>query len=504
MAPVAVDHEPRYLPVAVVATHGIAVMALTAVVCRGLYCSYWDLTPSQGARARQASRARLVPVFAALAALSLVVATKSAADYAALSYRVWADERGFESDGRFPYLSGNVTRWLSDTPIYRDAREIVSEKARRLFWGRQVDLGMTTWTLLLSIEGRRRRIPYTWAYFCLAQMASLSFAQNLFYVALLLTPTPLPLGSGAEGRGRLAQVLGRVFPSKPSNWFPSPVASTSVLYLGCAVMALLPETSGSIVLRITSLALLAIPTVAPLSWGAVYSPPHGAHDTHTKTFRTFSLATFVMYALGAGYALAYNAPDSHYHRHSIRMPLDTARRSEWERASTAVAKVLGSTADHPVVAAAGRDVLLSALALGLWAAVRAMDSRQIISAAWPLAAAPGLGAKSMADDVAETAHSVVAKVADDDDDKAEEPPTPAPRRRGRPRKIKQEDRAPEEANGDSAYKPSAEEVATAAEGDLLPEEDVDWEAAALTWVINIVGGLGCGSAGVFGGECVSR
>lgn len=81
-------------------------MFLIAVVCRGLYRSYCDLTPSQGARARQASRSRLVPVFGALAALSLAVATKSAVDYASLSYRVWADERFespsrcFESDGR--------------------------------------------------------------------------------------------------------------------------------------------------------------------------------------------------------------------------------------------------------------------------------------------------------------------------------------------------------------------------------------------------------------------
>lgn len=417
-----------------------------------------------------------------------------------------ANTKCFLMPPRFPYLSGvNVARWLNDTPIYRDAREIVAEKARRLFWGQQIDLGMIVWSLLLSIEGRRRRIPYTWAYYCLAQLVSLSFAQNLFYVAMLLAPTPLPPASRPW-------VLDRVFPPKPNNWFPHPVVTTSVLYLGRAMMALLPVMAGStatsswptLVLSATSLVLLAIPTVAPRSWGAVYSSPHGAHDSHVKTFRTFSLATFVMHALSTGYALADNAPDSHHHRHSKRMPMGTAKRSDWERASTAVAKVLGSTADHPVVAAVGRDVLLSALSLGLWAAVRAMDSRQIIKAAWPFAASPSCGARSqsMADDVAGTARSVAATAAGDG--KAESP-APAPRGRGRPRKVKWKDQTLEETDGDTAYKPSAGEVSAAVEGDVLPaEEDVDWEAAALAWVMTMVGGLGCGSAGVFGGECISR
>lgn len=49
----------------------------------------------------------------------------------------------------------------------------------------------------------------------------------------------------------------------------------------------------------------------------------------------------------------------------------------------------------------------------------------------------------------------------------------------------------------------AQEV-QAVEGDSLPAEDLDWEAAALAWGLTAAGGLGCGSAGVFGGECISR
>lgn len=95
--------------------------------------------------------------------------------------------RGGEHPGRL-----HLVRWLNDTPIYQDALEIVSEKARRVWWGEQLDLATVAWGMLLGIEGRRRKIPYLWAFMALAHTVSLSFAQNLFYTAMLLTPVPLP------------------------------------------------------------------------------------------------------------------------------------------------------------------------------------------------------------------------------------------------------------------------------------------------------------------------
>lgn len=54
------------------------------------------------------------------------------------------------------------------------------------------------WSMLLAIEGRRRKIPHLWAYMALAQLVNLSFAQNLFYVALLLAPAPVEYGIWSE------------------------------------------------------------------------------------------------------------------------------------------------------------------------------------------------------------------------------------------------------------------------------------------------------------------
>jgi hypothetical protein len=95
--------------------------------------------------------------------------------------------------------------------------------------------------------------------------------------------------------------------------------------------------------------------------------------------------------------------------------------------------------------------------------------------------------------------------------------TATPKRRGRPRKVKPEpepepepelemdlDLDLEEVPGDETYEPTPAVRADAALGDILPEDDFDWEPAALAWGLTALGGLGVGSAAVFGGECVSR
>lgn len=86
----------------------------------------------------------------------------------------------------------HIVRWLNDTPFYRDALEVVAEKARYFWWGQQVNLGLVSWSMYLAIEGRRRKIPHLWSFLALAQLVNLSYAQNLFFVAVLLTPVPLP------------------------------------------------------------------------------------------------------------------------------------------------------------------------------------------------------------------------------------------------------------------------------------------------------------------------
>jgi hypothetical protein len=429
----------------------------------------------------------------------------------------------------------HVATWLTDTRVYHDALELVVEKARRFWWGQQIDLATVAFSLLLSIEGRRRNIPKLWAYLLLAHLVNLSFAQNLFYLTLLLTPSPLPTKPSSLPTS-LKSAVDRVFPTKPANWCPHPGLFLAVLSANYVALFLLPyaaETESfasiSLLARLLTFAPITLPLVVPERLGTVHPHPHSAYGAYTSLFRFVSVASFVLHVKGTVLGLAYNLPDSHYHRHSIRIPWDTAERSNWERTTSALGKLLGSTADHPVVAGVGRDVLLSALSLGIWAAVRAVDSNDILRTALPFynvttdrLTAKGTGRARPnvpSTDVAANAGSYKennsatnksstarrrkttrpASIGSIDGLNTDEAgSTPAPKKRGRPKKAAKGD------EGDAEYTPSLEEEIDAPEGDDLPTEGMDWESAALAWGLAAVGGLGAAEAGVFGAECIAR
>ena len=78
-----------------------------------------------------------------------------------------------------------------------------------------------------------------------------------------------------------------------------------------------------------------------------------------------------------------NRPNSHHHRHSALFPWGIEERSHWERSTSALRKVLGSTFEHPVVASVGWDVIQCALSLGFWAAIRGINARDILISSIP-------------------------------------------------------------------------------------------------------------------------
>jgi hypothetical protein len=341
-----------------------------------------------------------------------------------------------------------------------------------------------------------------------------------------------------------------MLPKKPSNWFPKLSLLVVPLALNYLVMLCIPVTAGTtsfptavILSKFLTLAPLIFPATAPASWGTVHARPRDAYPSITKLFNLISTASALLHAKTTISALLYNLPGSYKHRHSIKIPFDTEKRSKWERTATAVEKVLGSMTDHPVVAAAGKDALLCALSLGLWAAVRSTDVRNMLRSIYsPSPRSPSRDASSKkakiesasAHEEEESSHhptvpplsmtlrrrgrpkkESVSSIGSSNGHAEDTPSTAAhqtPRRRGRPRKVKpepepepeQDGLEPEDAPDDKTYEPTPAVQADVGLADVLPEDDFDWEPAALAWGLTAVGGLGLGSAAVLGAECVSR
>ncbi|KAI1393557.1 uncharacterized protein F4822DRAFT_16706 [Hypoxylon trugodes] len=552
MAPVPFQHPVRYIPLAAVGTHLISVVYLTYAIIASLYTSYKSLGPAQDTRSRLAQRKRLVPVFVGLAVAAFSVAAYTSVASAILSYKTWAYEHGVDrpeqyeqfttKDELFPPPENTrrldlsfIAHWLSDTPVYFDALEIVAEKARRFWWSQQIDVATAAFSILLSIEGRRRKIPLNAAFLILAHLVNLSFAQNLFYIALLLTPTPL--SSSNDGLDlpvaprRLSVftwIRNNLVTPKPRNWYPHPSLLVTALAFSYSSILLLPyaaETPSfrtiAFLGRASTFLPVILPEVVPVNWGKVHSHPHGAYRSLIIIFRTVAAASFAIHVKSSIAGLAYNVPNSSHHRHSVFLPWDVEERTTWERSTTALVKVLGSINDHPAVTAVGWDVLLCTLSLGLWVATRATNAQDVIQSIFPI---PNLRRKvehsieggipstpvkadpEPVEDITPEHHMVlrrrgrsarrVGSVASSSGPSEDGFRTPA-KRRGRPKKSKQ----PEE---EKSYTPSSSEARDLVEGDVLPAKELDWEDTALTWGLAALLGLGSASSSVFGGECISR
>ncbi|KAI1807994.1 hypothetical protein F4811DRAFT_549424 [Daldinia bambusicola] len=611
MSPVPFEHPVRLTPLAVVGTYLTAVVYLTYIVVAGLYASYKSLGPAQDIRSRYAQRRRLVPIFLGLAAVAFSLATYNSVASAVLSYKTWAHEQGVHERERHVLAekliltprdlkrssSLYITQWLSDTPIFYDAIEIVAEKARRFWWGQQIDLATVAFSMLLSIEGRRRNIPLIPSFLILAHLVSLSFAQNLFYVALLLTPSPILPGSESLEMpiipflSTLTWIRDKVFAPKPKNWYLHPHILFTVLALNYVSIFLLPyaaDTHSFVKIvhlaRASTFLPLILPAIAPVSWGAVYIYPYDAYDLFKTIFRTISVVSFALHTKSTIEGLRYNVPDSHYHRHSAFLPWNVEERTNWERSTTAIGKVLGSLYDHPAVNAVGCDVLVCTVSLGLWAAIRAISVQDIITSAIPslkfrLRArrvvedkmfrtrrspySPYTPVKGFYDYPEErvSEHSMVLRsqsrsalrrlrsssrlrngttfrsesntrdssrvrnlskvrnvsrvrnesrarntsrvrsvtrfgsVASSCTASDDGSITPV-QRRGRSRVSKKHD--------ENLYRPATFSSRSSVESDLLPATEPDWDSAAVSWSMVVFAGLGSASAGVLGGECITK
>jgi hypothetical protein len=80
-----------------------------------------------------------------------------------------------------------IWHWSTTSSLFTDFAEGLVQDSARFFWAQTALLATLSTVIYMGTEGRQRQIPELWTFFALSQILPISFAQNLFYVALLLT-----------------------------------------------------------------------------------------------------------------------------------------------------------------------------------------------------------------------------------------------------------------------------------------------------------------------------
>lgn len=529
MAPIDIFRAVSYIPFVVTVSHQALIGSLSYVALHTIHRSYAALPPSSATRHRELLRKGYVQAFSILAFLSLASALIFGSKSASLSYMIWATERGVElPEGLFGDKGAlrpgfhpgriQVVNWLHDTSFYRDTVGIIAETARYAWWGQQIDISLVSWSMYLALEGQRRNISNLWAFLALSQLVNLSYAQNLFFLAVLLTPVPLPnnvreltRSSVPATSGWYSRTLEKFFPTKPDGFLPATSLYVGLLFVNSVAVVLVPYTSNTLLFapvalasRIVPFSFLLLPYLIPDSWGKIHTHPHSAHKTYITLFQTISVTSAALHLNSSAIALFKNTPDSTFYRRSLLHPFQEEHRSPLDRGTSAVGRVLGAISEHPVVTAVGIDVLLSGLTLGTWAGIRGLDAREMLVSAVPFMKPVAKEIEAVTSTAQEEAVKAIQKAE----------VKPARRRVGRPKKSETA-----EADDSSVSLPTRRGRSSKKPRDVVdpsyqPHEDVleegdedaeeDWEAGALAWGLISAGGLGVGSAAVYGAEVLAR
>jgi hypothetical protein len=180
-------------------------------------------------------------------------------------------------------------------------------------------------------------------------------------------------------------LVERIIRTKPEGFLPSPYLYIFLLLSTFTTVFLIPFASNtpsfmtvSMLSRALPISFLMLPYVVPASWGIIHTHPHSAHYTYTTLFQIISVISAFFHLKTTVFALFYNTPENYYYRHSLLHPFKEEHHSALNRGYTAVGRLFGAIREHPAVGAVGWDVILSGLSLGVWAAVRGLDAKEML------------------------------------------------------------------------------------------------------------------------------
>ncbi|EON68882.1 hypothetical protein W97_08140 [Coniosporium apollinis CBS 100218] len=326
---------PNVRPITIFTSYMLLCLSLTILILRTLYLRFPIQSSSSSSSKQQTHRSspirsfKHVQLFATLAILSLGTTWYYMLCFFSLSYREWASTHDVTLGG-----DPELGLWLKDTQLFKEAWGTAVATPARFWWTQQIFFFTAVWSVFLGQEGHRRSIPHLWAFMLLGQVAAVSFASNLFFLAVSLGPI------------RQAQVPESAA-AKPLTWTPPLILHALSLGITLISVASIPYFSNSshfLAILSTPHLLLFVPPLlhraVPRSWGVNCTSSSAADWYYANTYRIILLCALFLQA-------------------KVTMEALGQARGSWG--------IFEALYEHPAVSSVGWDVIMCWVSWCMWA-----------------------------------------------------------------------------------------------------------------------------------------
>ncbi|KAL8978180.1 MAG: hypothetical protein Q9205_006177, partial [Flavoplaca limonia] len=220
--------------------------------------------------------------------------------------------------------SSQIWQWLTESALFLNFAETICKNSANFWWTQQALFVSMASALFISIEGSRRQIPHLWAYLAIGQILPISFAQNLFFVAMLLFPI--------SEEGLATQIPGPVTQCLP-------VAAYYIL------LARAPSSIGKPIFM-SIIVLLRILLLCPFFF-------------RTSVFEALGIASMSMQSAQSGYSTAYVLA-------LLCSTILFVQRTIWALKQNQVSDILMAVNSNPAMSALGYDFILYVVSCAAW------------------------------------------------------------------------------------------------------------------------------------------
>ncbi|KAK5718913.1 hypothetical protein LTR17_015503 [Elasticomyces elasticus] len=173
--------QTNHFGAAIFWSYNVAALGLTTVVLH-------TLATLQPSRDGSQERRKRTQIFGAMAAISFSTLSFNMLNVLIQSYIQWPERFPRAYDRSQHSMIDSIWTWSTTSTLFRDFGEAIVADEARYLWVLSALMGTFSVCLYMATEGRRRSIPRLWAFFALSQILPISFAQNLFYIAIIRQP----------------------------------------------------------------------------------------------------------------------------------------------------------------------------------------------------------------------------------------------------------------------------------------------------------------------------